>query len=124
MITEIVSICQTYRTKIAKILTFYYHENINNYVNLILRRFLIFEINVDTFKDFLKLNEYFNIVVIGFLKIKQKTLDAYQQEINIFKNQINFYLKTINSFLGEIKFSFKIWPKKILKKIYLQIDHI
>ena len=108
MITEIVSICQTYRTKIAKILTFYYHENINNYVNLILRRFLIFEINVDTFKDFLKLNEYFNIVVIGFLKIKQKTLDAYQQEINIFKNQINFYLKTINSFLGEIKFNFKI----------------
>lgn len=124
MIDNIVLFCQTYRTRIAKIFTFFNKKNKNNYINLVLRKFLVFEINISTFKDFLILNEHFNVVITKFLKIKQKTLEAYQQESNTFQDQMNFYTKTINSFLGEIKFNFKVWPKKFLKKIYLQIDHV
>ncbi|MBQ4209107.1 hypothetical protein II654_01605, partial [bacterium] len=59
------------------------------------------------FKDFLKLNEKFDVVITKFLKIKKKTFNIYWQESNIFKNQIDFYIKAINSSLGEIRFDYK-----------------
>ncbi len=124
IIVDIVLLCQSYRTKIIKIFSFFQKKKENNYVNTILKKFLSFEINTQTFKYFLKLNESFDIVVTKFLKIKKATFSDYWQEANFFKNQADFYLKMINSSLGEIKFSFKNWPKKFLKKIYLQIDHI
>lgn len=124
ILENIVLLCQSYRTKITKIFTFFGQKNKSKYADTILKKFLIFEINNSTFKDFLKLNESFGIVVTKFLKIGKKTLDAYWNEVNIFKKQINFYTKAINSFLGEVKFNFRSWPKKYLKKIYLQINNI
>ena len=124
IIENIVLLCQSYRTKITKIFTFFGQKNKSKYADTILKKFLIFEINNSTFKDFLKLNESFGIVVTKFLKIGKKTLDAYWNEVNIFKKQINFYTKAINSFLGDVKFNFRNWPKKNLRKIYLQINNI
>ncbi|MBQ7749031.1 hypothetical protein IJR75_00175 [bacterium] len=77
IIENIVLLCQSYRTKITKIFTFFGQKNKSKYADTILKKFLIFEINNSTFKDFLKLNESFGIVVTKFLKIGKKTLDAY-----------------------------------------------
>lgn len=124
IIANIVLLCQSYRTKIIKIFAFFERKKENNYVKTILNRFLVFEINNNNFKDFLKLNEKFDVVITKFLKIKKKTFNIYWQESNIFKNQIDFYIKAINSSLGEIRFDYKNWPKKFLKKIYLQTNQI
>ena len=122
IIDNIVLLCQSYRIKISKIPKFFDLKK-NEYVNTILKKFFAFEINDSTFKDFLKLNETFDIIFTKFLKKRKKTIDAYWQDANIFKYQTNFYTKTINSLLGEIKFNFRNWPKKFLREIYLQIDN-